>query len=360
MAVKQLDATHQKFRGHSGSGKWTLCVGAGLSRGIVPTWLELTRRLVNETFGTGLSEDDFKNIVSESAWSLDSWIQSCANHYQLTGRATSEFFDLIEKHLYSDLRTRCRSAGLEGILVNVLDRPRNASREDVARVCEFFEREYATSSLLAVVRVLLDAVKHDRLPEAIVSFNADTLLHTLFELYQRNEHYRGPPPHSHPKYVLKTVLRPLDSTKERVPVYHCHGAIKPKPAVGALEPRDSRDRLVFLESEYIRVATVASSWAETLFMFHAQTTSMLFFGFSMSDPNMRRWLALSNQSALQDLNAMTGLKEMTPHHIWLTTEPAASGLMTLRDEALVHLGVRPGWMKDWSQTEAAIRNLLAL
>lgn len=103
--------------------------------------------------------------------------------------------------------------------------------------------------------------------------------------------------------------------------------------------------MVFLESEYIRVATVASSWAETPFMFHAQTTSMLFFGFSMSDPNMRRWLALSNQIALQDLNAMTGLKEMTPHHIWLTTEPTAPELKILHDEALLHLGVRPGWMK---------------
>lgn len=230
----------------------------------------------------------------------------------------------------------------------------------MAKVCEFFERDYPTSSLLAIVRILLRSLEQNRQPTAIISFNADTLLHTLIELFQRNEHYRGPPPHSHPRYTFKTVLRPLDSAKELLPIYHCHGAIKPKPSSATIEPRDSRDRLVFLESEYIRVATEASSWAETLFMFHALTTRMVFFGFSMSDPNMRRWLALSNQSALHDLYAMKMHTEMTPRHIWLTTHPGSSLLTTLGNEALFHLGVRPGWMADWSQTEPAFCNLLAL
>ncbi|MCU6499563.1 SIR2 family protein [Rugamonas sp. A1-17] len=360
MNVKELDATSDSFRGYLCSGKWTLCVGAGLSRGIVPTWQELTRRLVNEAFSTSFTEDEFQKIAADSAWSLDSWIQACANHYQLQGKSNSDFFDLIEKHLYSDLRNKGKSAGLEDVLVNVLDRPRNASRENVIRVCNFFEQEYADSSLLAVVKVLLDCVREKKLPEAIISFNADTLLHTLLELYQRNEHYKGDPPYSHPEYAFKTVLRPLDSAKERLPIYHCHGAIKPKPKAAAAEPKDSRDRLVFLESEYIRVATVASTWAETLFMFHAQTTRMVFFGFSMSDPNMRRWLALSNQSALQDLEAMTNLATMTPRHVWITTDSGTPALRAVRNEALVHLGVRPGWMKSWSQTEQAFSSLLAL
>jgi predicted DCC family thiol-disulfide oxidoreductase YuxK len=95
-------------------------------------------------------------------------------------------------------------------------------------------------------------------------------------------------------------------------------------------------------------------------MFHAQTTRMVFFGFSMSDPNMRRWMAISNQSALQDLNALTKLTEMTPRHIWLTVDPTDPTIKTLYNEALVHLGIRPGWMRDWSQTELALRNLLAI
>lgn len=358
MGIKELDAENSKFKGQLASGKWTLCIGAGVSRGIVPTWQELTRRLVNEVFGSAFSETEFQSLVADSAWSLDSWIQACANHYQLDGNSVTEFFNVIEKHIYSDLRTRGASAGIESLLVTVLDRPQNASKEDVARICQFFETEYASTSLLAVVRVLLDALKTDRLPEAVISFNADTLLHALLELYQRHAHYQGPPPHSHPVYAFKPVFRPLNSAKDRLPIYHCHGSIKPKASSSHTDPRDSRDRLVFLESEYIKVATVASSWAETLFMFHAQTTSMLFLGFSMSDPNMRRWLALSNESALKDLAALTGRNDMTPRHIWLNTDPITPELKAIQNEALVHLGVRPGWIRNWGQTEAAIRNLL--
>ncbi|WP_250455317.1 SIR2 family protein [Caballeronia sp. ATUFL_M2_KS44] len=306
-----------------------------------------------------LSEAEFASSASDSAWGLDSWIQACANHYRLNGRTDPEFFDLIETHLYSDLRSRGKAAGIETVLVNVLDRPQNASREDVMRVCEFFEAEYRDTSLLAMVRLLLSCLQQDKLPQAVVSFNADTLLHTLLELYQRRDHYLGPPPYSHPKYAFKAVYRPTDVPRNRTPIYHCHGSIKPT-AGGRKPPRDSRDRLVFLESEYIRVATVAASWAETLFMFHAQTTTMAFLGFSMSDPNMRRWLALSNDSALQDLNALTSVTEFTPRHIWLTPDTKNAALKTLRNEALVHLGVRPGWIRDWSQTQLAFHNLLAL
>jgi hypothetical protein len=342
------------------SAKWTLCIGAGASRGIVPTWQELTRRVVNETFLTNYSENDFQLLVSKYAWSLDSWIQACANHYQLNGRPSGDFFDLIEKHLYSDFRERGKTAGLEDVLVRVLDRPRNAPREDVFRLCEFFETEFSSSSLLMVARFLLRTIEAEKPPEAIISFNADTLLDTILELFERRNHYRGPPPYGHPKFAFKTVLRPLDSAKGPLPIYHCHGAIKPKLASALQEPRDSRDRLIFLESEYIRAATEASSWAETLFMFYAQTTKMLFLGFSMSDPNMRRWMALSNQSALQDLTAMTNLTEMTPRHVWLTPQPKDLTLKLLQNEALMHLGIRPGWMRDWTELESALSNLLAL
>ena len=75
-----------------------MCIGAGVSRGIAPTWAELTRRLVNDTFGLGLSDPDFRKLVADSVWSLDSWIQACANHFQLEGRAEAEFFEQIERH----------------------------------------------------------------------------------------------------------------------------------------------------------------------------------------------------------------------------------------------------------------------
>ncbi len=361
MPVKHLDAVDQRFRGHLGSSKWTLCIGAGVSRGIVPTWEELTRRLVNDTFGLTHNETEFRRLIINSAWSLDSWIQACSNHYVLNGMAETEFLDLIEQHLYGDLVAQAKKDNLHNELVRVLDRPQSATKEEVFALCEFFEKNYSETSLLAVTRVLLKAVSEGRDPEAVITFNADTLLQALLALFQSREHFNGPPPHSHPRFHFKTVLRPLVSSAGKTPIYHCHGAIKPASGKASVTgSSDSRDRLVFLESEYIRVATKSASWPETLFMFHAQTTALLMLGFSMSDPNMRRWLALTNDSLVHDLVAMTTATQMTPRHIWLTTQVRDPKLTLLRDESLLHLGVRPGWIPDWGHAEAAIENLLAL
>lgn len=360
MPVRELNATAANFRGNLASGKWTLCIGAGVSRGIVPTWDELTRRLVNDTFATSFSEAEFKAECSDVGWSLDSWIQACANHYLLTGRTLGNFYELIETHLYSDLRDKARTHGIEDTLLAVLDKPNTCSRHDVTDICDFFEKEYAATSLISVAKSLLLARTKKRLPDAVITFNADTLLHTLIHLYERRDHYAGPLPHGSPTFSFKTVLRPLDSTaRDVVPVYHCHGAIKPRATTSRKAPRDSRDRLVFLESEYIRVATTSSSWAETLFMFQAQTTRMLCLGFSMSDPNMRRWFALSNLSVIQDVAALSKTTDTTPRHIWVTTTPSSAEAKAIRNESLVHLGVRPGWINNWGELPAVFSNLLA-
>lgn len=361
MPLREFNATARNFRGNLASGKWTLCIGAGVSRGIVPTWDELTRRLVNDTFSTSFSEDEFRKECSEIGWSLDSWIQACANHFLLTKRTLSDFYELIETHIYSDLRAKSRAYRIEETLLGVLDKPHTCSRKEVSDVCTFFEKEYTKTSLINVTKSLLLALKKKRLPDAIVTFNADTLLHTLIDLYQRRDHYLGPPPHGHPNFAFKTIFRPLESTaREVVPIYHCHGAIKPRGSKAKRAPRDSRDRLVFLESEYIRVATTSASWAETLFMFQAQTTRMLCLGFSMSDPNMRRWFALSNLSAIQDISTFAKITNITPRHIWITTSPASPEIRAIRNESMIHLGVRPGWIDRWADVPAVFENLLSL
>ena len=356
----EVDALADKFHGHLGSSKWTLCIGAGVSRDIVPTWQELTRLLVNDTFGTTFSPAEFEEHIKQLTWSLDSWIQACANHHRLQGHSSDEIYRHIETHLYGQLRATAKGTGLEDVLVKVLNRPRTSAKDAVTKICNFFETKYSHSTLLQVTRVLLKAIEQGNPPEAIISFNADTLLHTLIELFQRKAHYSGPPPYSHPQYTFKSVLRPLDSCKDLIPIYHCHGAIKPRGLVSAKPPRDARDRLVFLEDEYLRVATTTGSWPETLFLFYAQTTRLVMIGVSMADPNMRRWLSLANQSALQDVAAFSSAAAMTPRHLWLTCSPKEAFMRKMRGEALVHLGVRPAWIANWAQAESAIKNLLAI
>lgn len=111
-------------------------------------------RVVHKIFGTNHSQITFDALTASTGWSLDSWIQAAANHFQFHGHTLAEFHTLIEDAIYEDLRQRAATAGVEQDLLEALRWPRNIKRRKVIRVCvcEFLEREYANASLLGLVR----------------------------------------------------------------------------------------------------------------------------------------------------------------------------------------------------------------
>jgi hypothetical protein len=358
-----VDATDSKFRGCIPPGRWTLCLGAGISRGITPDWFDLTIDVVNSTFGANYDRAAFSKLVADSGWSLDAWIQAAANEYVRIGRTLEEFNDLIESFLYSRLRTDVSGLPIARHLLSVLNDPTRAPKNQVIAVCDFFEHTYAQSSLLGTVRFLINAAKADRKPHAIITFNADTLLEMLIYLFLRRDHYRGPGPHGSPLFYYQSVNRPTliayHQYKEKTNIFHCHGTIMPKQAVMS-QPKDSRDRLVFLEQEYLRIASITASWPETLFLFHAQTTRMTFAGLSMSDANIRRWMSASETELSLDYSRVFRGERLNPEHLWITREPSDPHLRRLKLVSMLHLGIRPAWIDDWANLEAALSNMLAL
>jgi hypothetical protein len=115
-----------------------------------------------------------------------------------------------------------------------------------------------------------------------------------------------------------------------------------------------------LEDSYLQIATSASSWPETVFMFYAQTNTMVFAGISMSDANIRRWMAIANQIEKSDLEMVANTNKVTPKHLWFTTESDDLNLDKIKLVALIHLGVRPAWIESWKDLEEAINNLLGI
>lgn len=361
--VVAVDACNPKFRGCIAPGRWTLCVGAGASRGIAPNWFDLTLEIVNTTFGSKYGRADFESMVANSGWSLDAWIQAAANEFVASGRSLNEFNDLIESVLYGPLRTAARGLPIERHLVRVLNDPTTAEKNRIFEVCELFETNYKDSSLLGLVRFLIAAARADRKPHAVITFNADTFLETLIYLFLRREHYRGPGPHGHPPYHYKSVHRPAlipnFQINEKTNIFHCHGTIMPRQAM-PIDPKDSRDRLVFLEQEYLRIASTTASWPETLFLFHAQTTRLVFVGLSMSDPNIRRWMSASEAEVGQDYARLSTGTRVNPEHLWITRRPSDAPLERLKLVSMLHLGVRPAWIDEWVHLEAALRSMVAL
>lgn len=67
-----IDGTDPKFGGIIGQSSWSLCIGAGVSSGMIPTWAELARRVFNRTYNKNLNYKDFISLVSSSGFELNS------------------------------------------------------------------------------------------------------------------------------------------------------------------------------------------------------------------------------------------------------------------------------------------------
>jgi hypothetical protein len=308
-------------------------LGAGLSRGLAPTWFDLTLEIVNATFGARYDRASFEALTASSGWSLDAWIQAAANEFVISGRSLDEFNNLIESLLYGQIRKDAAGLPLEKHLIQVLNNPVTSERNRIIEVCEFLETRYNDTSLLGVVRFLIDAARKDRRPYAIITFNADVFLDTFIYMFLRRDHYLGPGPYGHPNYYYKSIHRPSSianfQINEKANIFHCHGTIMPRLPT-SIRPKDSRDRLVFLEQEYLRISSRLGSWPETLFLYHAQTTRMIFAGLSMSDANIRRWMSASETEISQDLDIMSAGKRINPEHLWITRRPIDTALGRLK------------------------------
>jgi hypothetical protein len=132
MASKGLvavETTNPKFRGCIAPGRWTLCVGAGISRGITPSWFDLTLEVVNKTFGTAYDRTAFERLVANIGWSLDAWIQAAANEFSISGRTVDQFNELLESILYAQIRRDAAGLPIEKYLLQVLNNPIRAEKK---------------------------------------------------------------------------------------------------------------------------------------------------------------------------------------------------------------------------------------
>ncbi|MFG5121304.1 SIR2 family protein [Methylorubrum sp. POS3] len=249
--------------------------------------------------------------------------------------------------------------GLERYITTVLNSPKKVSREKVIEVCDFLEGSFPDCSLFQVGKFMLTAAIGDKGPKAVLTFNADTFLETYIDLFARRQHYLSPPPHGHPPYYYVAINDSGGGSGGKIPIYHCHGSVAPLEKVGT-RPRDRRDRLVFLEQEYLALASGHSAWAQTVFLYHAQTTRMAFCGLSMSDTNIRRWMSAVEVDTKAYHAAMGNTSRENAEHIWIRPQPADTLSQEIILVSMSHLGIRPAWINGWSELEQSLQNLAAV
>ena len=258
-------ATDTRYRGFIGSHDWSLCVGAGISAKIMPTWMDLTRSVFTRATGRTLDEHSFKTLVADTGWSLDAWLQAGLNTMILGDRDREEFVALIEDELYKALLFKAEIAGQKNALVKALSGSKGISTRDSLELLRFLEMSSAGTTLFTLARWLRKARKCRNPLQAVLTFNADGLLDLLLRLLALEEHQRASPGPDYPKEEFRRVLRASDRYGQRItPIYHLHGCIVPK-GTSSTRSNDTREGLVFPESGYSRISSTVFTWQQTIF-----------------------------------------------------------------------------------------------
>jgi hypothetical protein len=349
------EAKYQNYLRSFTNQNWILCLGAGICRGILPDWFELTLNLANSTFEKKWTKDEFYKITSEVGFSLDSWIQGCFNKLQSQGKSIEDFNKKLENSLYKELLDKAEKVNLKDELILLFESPKRIKQKKVFELCEFFETNYSKTSLLQIVKALLNEDEKSKLPSAIITFNADSLLHSLIVLFNIKKQFDKTGVYKQPKELFRKVTRTFQSWADCIPIFHLHGSISPTTKS---QNGDSRDSLIFLENSYNDVASSMHSWAQSTFLYSAQNSKLVFFGLSMSDPNIRRWLSWTNQAYMEELNAITEGKGISLPHLWIKTKASSEDIQEFMDISLHHMGVKIGLIESYSIVEDTFKKIM--
>ena len=333
-------------------GAWSLCFGAGICMGVLPSWRDLTRELLNATAKTSYDATQFDQLVASTGWGFDAWIQTALNALSQQDTPVA-FADLVEQALYAPIREIAAQRGVEAVLGDAFQSPEHMPNKDLHAVVDLIDNLFRDCSVRPLARVLAASIDNDAEPQAVLSFNYDAILETMIKwLRVVPARDRGEPT---PPAAFRRVTGPAGTASggrgRKIPFYYLHGCVLPKPSerFGG-KAHDSRDRIIAQESSYINIATTAFAWPQAIFLYHALNDGLIIVGQSLSDPNVRRWLAW----------AATSRSHRRPPHIWIRTRPADANEATVLEASVAHLGLRIAWLGTWAELEPALENLLAL
>lgn len=360
MPSHTIDLSDDKYKKHISSmhknNSWSLCVGAGICRNILPDWFELTRRIVNRTFKYNWNEKKFEENTKLIGFSLDGWIQGCMNHHINIEQGSKESFNkILEEELYRDLYNKAEEYTLLEPLKKLFEKPKTLRLKEMQDICDFFEKEYSSTTLLYLVKVLTENPSEVRLPHSIITLNADSLLYSLLILFSIKYYNQDRTTLEWPTEKYKKITKPYQTWGNKIPIFHLHGSISPTINDKIF---DSRENLIFLEDSYNQIAGSMHSWAQSTFLYTAQNNMLVFLGLSMSDSNLRRWLGWTAANHSYEINRNKSDSVISLRHLWIKTKQNDNELQKFTDVSLHHLGVKIALINSWRDIGNQLHHIL--
>src|SRR3989338_1355134 len=224
--MKYFELEHVNCKGIFKRGKpYTVNIGAGVCIGIMPNWQELTYDVLVKTVDNTLSKTDYNSILKNLGWSLDSLLQAALNHQIESGGSIDEFNEIMQNALYDSILMKADSHGLKEDLKKFISDPFTRNNHVILPLYNFFQIEYGNTSLFKISEFLLEAKKSGFPPKAVLTFNADVLLHSLLTLMELKETYDSVGSTNTADFSYKAVHHVIESDGHKIPIYHIHGSI---------------------------------------------------------------------------------------------------------------------------------------
>jgi len=329
---------------------WSLCVGAGISQPLFPSWLELIQEIYKKKIG---NEKYIENVISE--YNLDSILQSI---YTLSNEKYDDFLKDLSDCLYERIK-KYFSKNEWPVFCKLLFETNSAhiNKEEWFLIEEKFSQIPKTTAF-ELAEILCSTITTDLEPYSVLTFNAESYLQacTNYLLHKKKKFNNQ----SGTKKYLDVITSSIgQKNKKRLPFYYCHGLM---PAYINNKQVNSKisfsDKLIFLEEEYINQTNISFSWQASSFCEAIKNSTVVFIGVSLTDPNMRRWLSWIYQAKLNDIKHYNKNISLSTSHYWINKLPNNTQEKEMLEAIVANLGIRIIWIKEWTEVSLAMKKLL--
>jgi hypothetical protein len=332
---------------HVHSKGWTLCIGAGTSLPIFPTWAELVRSLISDVHAN-ISPNAVDEIFA--TFDADTLIQAACNL-----KNNDTFADWLSEKLYANLRSKILPNQWKPFCKIFTAVNANLYKDEDWRVfITIREQLFRQTTAYELARLITDCQERTYRPSAILSFNAEPLLYALINSFSREKALGPKSVGCCPELVNLMTLSIASQSKHRIPYYFCHGALLNWIAIKEDIRFQADSKLVFSENQYLQMSNNAFSWQSMTFLHACTNTVIIFVGVSLSDPNMRKWLSWVQSERSGDI----GKNVDSTRHLGITKKPKNLETMDWMEASVSHLGVRIIWINEWCEVASVIKKII--
>jgi hypothetical protein len=330
---------------------WALCVGAGTSTPLFPSWHTLVERLAEKDTSPADAATLTKNLAEHFGY--DALIQAAQDRLAYNDK---KFAGVLAKELYRTIRERLNKDEWK-LFSRVLSSRRigDIETQDWKAFLDIAGRYFSKISAFQLAEIVSKIVESDLAPSAILSFNAEPLLVSLINAFCAIKQSPSK------KQGLDIITHSVSNRRaNRIPFYFCHGLL-PLPGRSLNKnAAQSIDKLVFSEASYLQLANLAFSWQSSVFIDVCSSKTVVFVGVSLSDPNMRRWLSWISSNRRLELIQQGKYTGVSTSHYWINKEPSLSTEKDWIESTVAHLGVRVIWIDSWDDVGKALKILLGM